>query len=67
MVMKVGPPDVKPDASAHVPGIKQGNEGPKRVQPGHRPDGRVSARRSTGIDAKGREPIDDRMPNLPPA
>ena len=34
---------------------------------GHLPDGTATAERSTGIDAAGREPIDPRMPNLPPA
>jgi hypothetical protein len=67
MVIKVGTPDVKQDAPAHVPGIRQGNEGPRRRQPGHLPDGRVTARRSTGVNAKDHEPIDKRMPNLPPA
>ena len=67
MVMNVGTRDVAPDAPAHVPGIRQGNEGPNERQPGHLPDGRSSARRSTGIDPKAREPIDVRMPNLSPA
>lgn len=67
MVMKIGRPDVKHDAPAHVPGIRQGNEGPNEAQPGHWPGGRVTARRSTGIDPQAREPIDQRMPNLPPA
>lgn len=67
MVMRIGRADVKTDAPAHVPGIRQGNEGPRRAQPGHLPDGRVTARRSTGVNPKGHEPIDKRMPNLPPA
>ena len=33
----------------------------------HFADGRSSAERSTGINPKGAEPIDPRMPNLSPA
>jgi hypothetical protein len=52
----------------HVPGIKQGNsKGNYEAQIGHLPDGRSTADRSTGINAKAREPIDPRMPNLSPA
>lgn len=66
--LKVGKPDVSPDAPAHVRGIRQGNaRGNYEKQPGHLPDGRVTARRSTGINAQNAEPIDPRMPNLPPA
>jgi hypothetical protein len=58
----------EPDAPVHVAGVKQGNStGNYERQAGHRPDGRSTAKRSTGIDAKGREPIDPRMPNLSPA
>lgn len=58
----------KPDLPAHTPGIKQGNsKGNYESQPGHQPDGRSTAERSTGINAKAREPIDPSMPNLSPA
>ena len=58
----------KPDAPAHVKGVNQGNSiGNYAKQEGHRPDGTSTARRSTGIDPGGREPIDPRMPNLSPA
>jgi hypothetical protein len=58
----------KPDASAHTKGIRQGNaKGNYEAQSGHEPDGRSTAERSTGINAKAREPIDPRMPNLSPA
>jgi hypothetical protein len=58
----------EPDAPVHVEGVKQGNaRGNYERQAGHTPDGRSTAKRSTGIDAKGREPIDPRMPNLSPA
>lgn len=58
----------KMDGPAHIPGIKQGNaKGNYERQPGHKPDGRSTAERSTGINAGAREPIDPRMPNLSPA
>ena len=60
--------DVKPDAPSHVPGIREGNApGSWERMPGHLADGGVSARRSTGVNPRGAEPIDPRMPNLPPA
>jgi hypothetical protein len=66
MGIRVGKPDVKPDAPAHTPGVNQGNEGPSGTQAGHRPDGRATAERSTGVNAGARNPIDDRMPTLTP-
>jgi hypothetical protein len=66
--LKVGKPDVAPDAPSHVSGIKRGNStGNYESMAGHLPDGRVTAERSTGVNAKARNPIDPRMPNLPPA
>ena len=57
----------KPDLPAHVKGIKQGNsKGNYESQAGHKPDGRSTAERSTGINPKAREPIDPSMPNLSP-
>ena len=57
-----------PDLPAHVSGIKQGNsKGNYEKQPGHNPDGTSSAKRSTGVNADAREPIDPSMPNLSPA
>ena len=68
MSLRVGSPDVAPDAPSHVPGIKEGNaKGGYSSQPGHLPDGRATSQRSTGINPKARDPIDKRMPNLPPA
>jgi hypothetical protein len=68
MNLKVGKPDVSPDAPSHTPGVKMGNaKGNYLKQPGHLPDGRSTAERSTSINAKAREPIDPRMPNLSPA
>jgi hypothetical protein len=63
----VGKPDVSPDKPAHTPGVKQGNaKGAYEKQAGHRPDGRSTALRSTGVNPKAMEPIDPRMPNLSP-
>ncbi|MBS1869281.1 MAG: hypothetical protein JSS99_06420 [Actinobacteria bacterium] len=67
MTIRYGKPDVRQDTPAHTPGIQQGNApGAYARQRGHRPDGRSRARRSTGINPKGAEPIDPRMPNLSP-
>lgn len=67
----VGAPDTAVDAPSHTPGIVEGNS-PKRrrARQGLIPDGagsaRATAERSTGINARNRNPIDPRMPNLPP-
>jgi hypothetical protein len=66
--VRLGKRKVKPDATAHRAGIKQGNStGNYESQAGHRPDGRSTAERSTGINPKAENPIDPRMPNLSPA
>jgi len=68
MTIRTGRADVRHDTPAHTPGIMKGHEpGAYGRQAGHLPDGRSDARRSTGIDAKARDPIDPRMPNLSPA
>jgi hypothetical protein len=68
MAPRFGKRGVPPDITAHTPGIKQGNTtGNYLKQEGHRPDGRSSARRSTGINAEAEDPIDPSMPNLSPA
>jgi hypothetical protein len=64
--IRIGKPDVKPDAPAHTKGTNQGNRGPYAKQVGHNADGTSTAARSTGINPKAREPIDPRMPNLSP-
>ena len=65
--LRTGKADVAPDAMAHKAGVFQGNAtGNYEKQAGHLPDGRSTARRSTGINADKREPIDPRMPNLSP-
>lgn len=66
--IKTGGGVPKMDAPAHTPGVNQGNAtGNYEKQPGHKPDGRSTAERSTGVNAKAREPIDPSMPNLSPA
>ena len=66
--MKIGKRKGKTDNAGHVKGINQGNStGNYERQAGHLPDGRATAERSTGINAGARNPIDPRMPNLPPA
>jgi hypothetical protein len=65
--IKVGKPDVKPDAPAHVRGVHEGNKGPTEKQAGFKEDGRSTAARSTGIRPEAHDPIDPAMPNLSPA
>lgn len=63
----VGKADAEPDKPTHVVGIQQGNStGRYEKQKGHEPDGRSTARRSTGITPKKHDPIDPRMPNISP-
>ena len=65
--IKIGKRDTPTDKPTHTPLTKQGNsKGNYEKMSGHFADGRSSSERSTGIDAKGREPIDPRMPNLSP-
>jgi hypothetical protein len=69
MTLKVGKPDVSPDAPAHTPGNPEGNSKgnyEKMVGHGHNRDGTSTAERSTGVNPKFQEPIDPRMPNLSP-
>lgn len=75
--IKVGKPDVAPDAPTHVPGIKQGNApGGLENDPGlyetgetgaGRPMAKSTARKSTSINPRARNPIHPDSPNLPPA
>jgi hypothetical protein len=63
-----GKGEVSPDLPSHVKGIKQGNaKGNYDNMTGHKPDGRSTAARSTGINPQLEEPIDPSMPNLSPA
>ena len=66
--IRIGEPDVSPSAATHTPGVRRGHS--KSAYPsesGHLPDGRSTARRSTGINPDLHDPIDPRMPNLSPA
>jgi hypothetical protein len=60
----------RPDICSHTPGTPRGEE---RVRRHGREPGRQNkktsrtARDATSINAEGREPIDPRMPHLPPA
>ena len=70
--LRVGKADIDPAASSHLFGVHQGNKrGNLKRNAGLHPTGlltaRGSARRSTGINPKAREPIDPRMPRLSPA
>lgn len=68
MGITVGKPDVSMDRPAHVAGVHRGNHrGMGSRQPGHRSDDRSTARRSTGINARHRDPVLPDMPNLSPA
>jgi hypothetical protein len=70
--LHVGKPDVRPAAPSHTRGVREGN---RRTfftrEPGIKRIGRLlmmaTARRSTGINARARRPIDPRMPHLTPA
>jgi hypothetical protein len=67
--VRVGKADVKPSAPSHTAGVGQGNA-PSRKQPGIHKSGLTAtgtAERSTGINAKKRNPISPEMPNLSPA
>lgn len=66
--VRTGDPHAEQDKPARTPGTHAGNStGNYEKQAGHLPDGRSTARRSTGINPKAEEPIDPRMPNLSPA
>jgi hypothetical protein len=68
MVINTGTPDTTQDAPAHTPGINQGNSvGNYEKQTGHLPGGKRTAASATGINPGAHGPIDERMPNLPPA
>ena len=65
--IRLGKRDTKTEKPAHTAGVQQGNAvGNYEKQPGHLPDGRSTAQRSTGVNSKAMEPIDPRMPNLSP-
>ena len=66
--IRTGKAEADPTALTHVCGVRSGNKrGSYAREPGHRPDGRSTARRSTGINPEARNPILPEMPNLSPA
>lgn len=66
--LRVGKADVSPDLPSHTRGVGQGNEpGSYESMDGHNDDDTSTSRRSTGIDAERRNPIEPGMPNLSPA
>lgn len=68
--IQVGEAEVQPDTPSHISGIKEGNNPGEASQPGIYKKGMKAygtARRSTGINPKNRNPISDDMPNLSPA
>jgi hypothetical protein len=67
-IRTTGKQDVRPETPSHTRGVKQGNAlGNYERMPGHLPDGRSTAARSTGINSASRDPIDPDMPSLSPA
>lgn len=57
----------KPDLLAHQEGSPHGNKpGHYDKMPGHLPDGRSTAERSTGIEPLPHNPILPQMPNISP-
>jgi hypothetical protein len=75
--LRVGKPDIWPSAPSHVRGIRTGNQAGAADQRGFYSTGpaptrgisdiRGTAARSTGINARARNPIDPSSPNLSPA
>jgi hypothetical protein len=71
--LRVGKRQGWPTMPSHVRGVRQGNA-PGNIEreagilqdPKDRRFARGTAERSTGINAKARNPIDPRMPNLSP-
>jgi hypothetical protein len=67
----VGRADVKPQTPSHTKGVREGNQrGGLARERGLRPVGPIALatpRRSTGVNANARRPIDPRMPVLTPA
>lgn len=65
--IKVGKPHVRTDFPSHTKGVRQGNSsGHYKSEPGHTLQGTSTARRSTGVRAKTKNPILPGMPNLSP-
>ena len=66
--IRVGKAQVKITAPSHVTRVTEGNAvGHSEKQRGYKSPNESTAARSTGINAKDRNPIDPSMPNLSPA
>lgn len=59
--------DVRPDTPSHTTGTNKGEEYARRSPEPGREGQTATARSSTSINPKAEEPIDPRMPHLPPA
>ena len=66
--IRVGKPQVHTTTPSHTPRTLEGNSpGRSEKQRGYVAPDEATAARSTGINAKDRNPIDPSMPNLSPA
>lgn len=59
--------DVRPDTPSHTKGTHKGEEWVQKSPEPGRVGRTATARSSTSINPQSREPIDPRMPHLPPA
>ena len=59
--------DTNRESPSHTPGVHRGEEWVKHDKEPGRELETPTIRNSTGINADKREPIDPRMPHLPPA
>jgi hypothetical protein len=65
--IRLGRPNTSTESPTHTRGQGQGNSpGNYERQVGHLPDDRSTAERSTGVNARARNPIMPGMPNLSP-
>lgn len=65
--IRIGRAMTRVDAPAHTPGVHKGEEwGLEKREPGRVGQART-ARDATSLNAERRDPIDPRMPYLPPA
>lgn len=59
--------DTNRESPSHTAGVHRGEDWSKHGNEPGRERETPTSRNSTGINADKREPIDPRMPNLPPA
>ncbi|MGH9534605.1 MAG: hypothetical protein ACRD2E_07080 [Terriglobales bacterium] len=65
--LRVGKPETAVDAPAHTPGVHKGEEWALRAREPGRVGAARTARDATALNPRRRDPIDPRMPYLPPA